>query len=326
MKRKGWIDALRALAIMLVIMGHQMNGVNEFFVFTSPVKIPLFFAISGYLFKTRDGDSRKFYQNLFIKIIIPWFCLALISYIPILIKGESFFVFLGNLVSGKMLWFMPCFVIAEIIFFYVIKLAKLDYLIAIVCVLLTVLGLYLHGLGILDFAMCNRALSVQLFFLIGYLIHKNENMLINLSWKLIGLFGGAYVFLTVLSLYLFPNESIDVHQCRYYNYAYCYILIIMGLLFLFTASAKSNFSNRVLSIIGQNTLVLYIWHGSVIGLFNGLMSLLKINIEFIWVSAIIKTFWAVIVGCIIAHYVSKFVPEIVGKRRLPLDGKAGIKN
>ena len=40
--RKEWIDALRALAIVLVVLGHQLRGVAEYFIFTSPIKMPLF--------------------------------------------------------------------------------------------------------------------------------------------------------------------------------------------------------------------------------------------------------------------------------------------
>ena len=58
--RKDWIDALRALAIILVVLGHQLRGVAEYFIFTSPIKMPLFFAISGYLFKARNGHNVDF--------------------------------------------------------------------------------------------------------------------------------------------------------------------------------------------------------------------------------------------------------------------------
>lgn len=44
--RKDWIDALHALAMILVIYGHRVPEWSEYFVFTSPIKIPLFFAIT----------------------------------------------------------------------------------------------------------------------------------------------------------------------------------------------------------------------------------------------------------------------------------------
>ena len=45
-RRKLWLDGLRAVAMLLVILGHLLPGCSAFFVFTGPVKLPLFFAIS----------------------------------------------------------------------------------------------------------------------------------------------------------------------------------------------------------------------------------------------------------------------------------------
>ena len=69
--RKDWLDSLRAVAIMLVVFGHQVPWAESYFAYTSPVKIPLFFAISGYLFKVRDGKFSTFAVNLFKKLIFP---------------------------------------------------------------------------------------------------------------------------------------------------------------------------------------------------------------------------------------------------------------
>ena len=313
--RKTWVDALRALAIILVVLGHQMRGVSEFFIFTSPVKMPLFFAISGYLFKMRDGDSKTFFRNWFLKLIIPWFCLALMSFLPKLFMGESLMGYIGDLISGKVLWFMPCFVIAEVIHFYARKIASKDIVLACICIFLTVLGLFLHYLGVLNYAMVNRALSVQFFFFIGYLFKQNEKSLIGLSWTVISMGGLTYLVLIFLSLYLYPKTSIDVHFCRYYNYPLCFALILLGIIVLFIAAAKSNIRNRLLSIIGQNTLVLYIWHGGVIWVLKYFMAYFNIIIPSVWVGALIKTSWAVLICNVLANYLNKYVPELVGRTR-----------
>ena len=58
--RKGWVDALRGLAILLVMYGHCVDNMVGYFVFTSPVKMPLFFAITGYVFKLNEGGGIYF--------------------------------------------------------------------------------------------------------------------------------------------------------------------------------------------------------------------------------------------------------------------------
>lgn len=51
--RKLWIDSIRAIAIIMVVFGPQIPEETSYFVYTSTVKMPLFFAISGYLFSDR---------------------------------------------------------------------------------------------------------------------------------------------------------------------------------------------------------------------------------------------------------------------------------
>ncbi|MBO5133143.1 MAG: hypothetical protein J6C20_08755 [Paludibacteraceae bacterium] len=54
--RKLWIDSIRAIAIIMVVFGPQIPEETSYFVYTSTVKMPLFFAISGYLFSDRGAD------------------------------------------------------------------------------------------------------------------------------------------------------------------------------------------------------------------------------------------------------------------------------
>ena len=313
--RKEWIDALRALAIVLVVLGHQLRGVAEYFIFTSPIKMPLFFAISGYLFKTRNGQDVDFFKNWFRKLIIPWFGLAIIAAIPRLISGHvGVTVFAMNLISGKILWFMPCFVIAEVIHYYIRKFAQTEITVALCCLLITILGFVCNHLDILNFAMINRAFVVQSFFLMGFLFRSHEDMLTRKNW-IIGLAAILYVALCILSIFIFGKVSLDVHSNRYYNIPYCYILIGLGLFTLFATASKTNFSNKILSVIGQNTLLTYIWHKEIILIFVFLLGLIKIKIANIIVYGLLKTTWAICVCNLLARYVNKYIPALVGKKR-----------
>lgn len=313
-ERKAWIDALRALAIIMVILGHQVKGEYGYFLFTSPVKMPLFFAISGYVFNMRDGNSRLFWKNWFYKIIIPWFGLALIIYLPHIVLGSNLINFLYDLISGKKLWFMPCFAIAEIIYFYICKYAK-DEISIIVCILCcTVLGFLATANNILNFAMINRSLVVLSFFLIGYLFKQHQNEFNKIEWKYILFMFFLYLGSCWASFIFFADVIIDIHFNYYYNIPYCFYLIFLGVFVLFMAASKSNFSNQLLNIIGQNTLILYIWHKEIILILVYFMSALQLSIPNFWLFAVIKTIWAVSICNICAKFLNKCLPELVGKK------------
>ena len=74
--RLDWLDVLRAMAMLFVIYGH-ISKLGEFYLFTNPIKIPLFFAISGFLMYGREGNPKVFFSRMLKRIIIPWLILAL---------------------------------------------------------------------------------------------------------------------------------------------------------------------------------------------------------------------------------------------------------
>lgn len=314
--RLAWVDALRAIAILLVVWGHQLKGITEFFVFTSPVKLPLFFAISGYVFNSRNGDTKSFFKNWFLKLVIPWICLAMLPQIPRILMGRvGFFEILNILISGEAVWFMPCFVIGEAIHFFIRKYSKgVSWIItaSFVCV---ILGFVAHNHDILNYAMINRALIVQLFFLIGFLFKRHESFFVGLSWQIVFATFCLYLILCGLSLYLYPNECLDVHLNKYYNIPLCFILIFIGIFTLFTIASKTSFSNRVLSEIGKNTLVIYIWHEYAIILLTTVAGFVGLSLGSVWISSIIKTTWAIVFCYCCAIILNKYVPFIVGKKK-----------
>lgn len=313
--RKHWVDALRALAILLVVLGHQLKDMTEYFIFTSPIKMPLFFAISGYLFNTRGGNDVEFFKNWFKKLIIPWFCLALIAAIPRLSSNQvGVSEFMLNLISGKILWFMPCFVVAEVIHFYIRKFSNNEMMIVVASLLITIIGFVLNNFDIMNFAMINRALIVQSFFLMGYLFKTHEELLTRRTW-IICCSAIMYIIMCRVGISLFGNVSIDVHLNRYFNIPYCYMLICIGLFFLFSSASKTGFSNKVLSVIGKNTLIIYIWHKEIIAILVLLLGHMKIKIDDVVLYASLKTLWAVLVCLLFAHFINKYIPELVGKKR-----------
>ena len=88
MKRIDYIDEIRGVAILLVVMGHiiQFNGIkisNPVFEFIYSFHMPLFFAISGYITQkvtniTNTKQYILFLKKKFIALIIPLFTWSLI--------------------------------------------------------------------------------------------------------------------------------------------------------------------------------------------------------------------------------------------------------
>jgi fucose 4-O-acetylase-like acetyltransferase len=307
--RKLWLDALRGIAMLLVVYGHCVKGWTEYYIFSSPIKMPLFFLISGYLFKPRGGDQRAFFKGVFFRLVIPWVVLGIIHHT----NPATRFL---NLLSGKALWFMPCFIIAEIVWFYVHKLAKRDGLIVVSGLVLSGVGLLLAHHHLLRYAMVNTALVVQAFFVLGFLMRKYEEVL-DRSWKVWT--AAAVVVYVALGVYVVTcgtGRPLDVHLNRYPNLVLSMLTIVVGCLAIFTLFRKLNVAPRWLVYIGQNTLPIYILHGIVLFLFNKYGT--RIGLDTSWplaLLALLKTTVACLMCCAFAALANRYLPELVGKKR-----------
>lgn len=308
--RKLWLDALRGVAMLLVVYGHSVKGWTEYYVFTSPIKMPMFFLISGYLFKPRGGDQKAFFKSIFLKLVVPWLVLGLIHHT----NPTTRFL---NLISGKALWFMPCFIIAEIVWFYIHKLFKRDWLIVVAGLVVSGIGLVLAHFHLLRYAMFNTALVVQAFFVLGFLMRKYEDVF-DKKWRVwVPVVLVLFVLMGVYVLTCGTGRPLDVHLNRYPNLAFCTATIIVGCVTLFTLFRKVNIAPRWLVYVGQNTLAIYILHGMVLFLFNKYSA--RIGLDASWplpLLGLVKTVVACLLCCAFAAVANRYLPEVVGKKRI----------
>lgn len=305
--RKLWLDSLRGVAMILVVYGHLVHDWTDYFVFTSPVKMPLFFAISGYLFNPRNGNQLKFFKTVFYRLIIPWLVLGMFSFSHPLNR------FLG-LLSGEILWFMPCLVISEILWFYIHKFCKNDGSLVFSGLFISTCGVLLSIFYPIRYAMFDTALVVQGYFVMGFLVRKYESILSEKWLKNTSIFVFVYFSLCIVVMIFFPGECLDVHLNRYFNYPICILMIICGCCSLFILFRKFNIAPQWLVYIGQNTLAIYIFHGSGITLKITEIIGHDIMLPLPWL-AIIKTIFSCILCCILAYLLNRFVPELVGGKR-----------
>lgn len=308
-ERKLWVDSLRAIAMILVVYGHCVQGWTAFFVCTSPIKMPLFFIISGYLFNPKNGDAKVFFKNLLFKLVIPWIVLGMLHPTNPLTR-------FGELISGKTLWFMPCLIIGEIVWFFIIKISRVKWQIVLYGLILSCVGYNLTQLHILDYAMINRALTVQVFFIGGLLIKNYERVLLS-KCKVILLLGIILYFALICTqMQLFPGMFIDVHNGRYFNLLFCFIIILIGCITIFFAFDFFNVRNRWLVYIGQNTLIIYIAHGLGTSTFSKIvLNTIGSTLIPLYTYALFKAFFAILLCCVLAVIFNRYFPELVGKKR-----------
>lgn len=142
--RLNWIDSLKGIGIILVVLGHHsLPAALDTYIFS--FHMPLFFFISGFLFDfgKYSKSSANFVKGKFRSLIVPYFlfasltclfyCLLDAVYQPGITNIEfcdanalhriySIVYALGPLISyNPPLWFLPCLFVTELLFYGFMK-------------------------------------------------------------------------------------------------------------------------------------------------------------------------------------------------------------
>lgn len=203
----GKITNIRAVAIILVIIGHSIiiyssnwdryTTTNEVYVldrlkdWINLVQMPLFFSISGFLFEKNWGnyDFMSLIRNKMHRLLIPWLCVGLGWMIPIRIfvgykgyagagAGQILRYFFFGQDDGHM-WFLPalfiCFVMAYSLKHAarVLRLRSNTTRIITICIAYTLLR---KSYLISDIGMLRDAANYFFYFEVGAILAEMKNL------------------------------------------------------------------------------------------------------------------------------------------------------
>lgn len=274
------IDALRGLAIMLVVLGHciQYSGIdfdkNIFFRLIYSFHMPLFMFISGYVsFFSNEKIILNFKKRSFL-LLMPFLSWGMINFIKSVLIGTDQWskagLFLFNLLNhpdDNGLWFLWILFLISIIIL-IFKVFKINLELGIFCtwILLNLLfvkwnHINFMGLGLLKYHL--------LYFLLGLMFCKSRMNYIK-QYNLIIIFCSIVFPSTVVYWYrLLPpqfilNLGFDGLITKILWLCYQYFCGILGIgLSMFLINSIKKVSKAIienLSQIGQITLEIYAVH------------------------------------------------------------------
>lgn len=315
-KRLHYIDVLKGVGIVFVILGHaSMSSIFTNYLFS--FHMPLFFFISGYLFtfKNSFGDiiSKKIKT-----LIIPYIFFILIADIVYLLVNNNFDIFFlvketfylkGEVLQlDAPLWFLLCLFFSEIIYFFICKLAnKNTIIILMILFLLSVFGYFNKVL--LPFGI-HVAFTATVFLGLGNLFRQYESKIKVSKYLLLVLF--------IISAFISTQNGVNIYRLYYGNYFMFYIAAIFGIVIYFEI-AKYIKRQHILEYIGRNSLVFMSTHMFIM---NVLLKIyqqnvnLKQNILLVNVLGVIFATIIIIALTPVVYIINNYMPFIVGKRKL----------
>lgn len=331
-----WIDALRAMAIIFVVIGHTpgIQGYNNIVKYIYSFHIPLFFLISGLLFNSKavgEGFS-SFLQKQARGLLIPYFVWGLLTYIPWFVIARHFGSYpdlnplkplLGMLygtgsgtwlIHNGALWFLPCLFVTRVIFFATIKVVPRSSL-PITLLFLMVLGF--ACVRLVPFPLpwgLDIGLIAIGFFGAGFLLKERL-----LSFQLpptVYLVGVLSILAIIHIIAVFSNARISFAERAFGDVLLFLCEASIGITFWFVV-AKVLPLSPIISLIGENTMMIFILHTFLFNQITGFaVFILKLPPTFKYESlpsTIIYTSVAVAATMALMPIMRRFQPWMVGR-------------
>ena len=196
-----WLDWARVIGIFLVVFGHmlqhiplwQENVIFDVWNWIYLFHMPLFFVISGYLYKQKGSNGLN---KIFWVLVIPYLIYQII-YFPIrfwsLKSDESILFIISKQICGILLGdgyntpisyycCLPCwFIISIIQLRFLFNFIKINLLSSTILVIFSLAFLYIKKNTGLDLYACIDSTIMAIpYFLLGYWLRKSsENRIVN---------------------------------------------------------------------------------------------------------------------------------------------------
>ena len=256
------LDALKGVGIILMIIGHVPSPIrNLIFSF----HMPLFFFISGYLYKDRLAYDIIVRNTK--KVLLPYLITCLFLWLFFIIKNNNWqwglSIFLANgtdavwNMSGLMvgpLWFLPCYFVATLGFHYVLKI-KEKYIQVIILLLFWIAAFFikrffgLQPMGILNSvpAMC--------CMLMGYSV--NDDIIKQYVFSRPAIVLGFFIWIICL---VYGKVSMAGLTYKLWIFQLIGAFYLVYILFKLLKALKQNWGGQILAQIGKLSMVILCVH------------------------------------------------------------------
>lgn len=248
-----YLDAIKAIAILFMITIHIPLYCNLKYNFWGTIAsvfcMPLFFTISGYCTNVENFEFKKR-----LRLLIPFFIFGILFTLYANESISSFFTTMDK--NGY--WFL-LLIVAFNFFIYIIKILKLNLHVGFILFEALFLCLYLISPKSIRYALSiNLCIMYWPFIYFGLLLRRKQIFNVLIKQKTLPLF----CFIAFSIIYVL---SIKLH-CSILNFfSYCYsisiiiFLMMLGVNIWHSRDAQNELEN-IISIIGRNTLQIYVLH------------------------------------------------------------------
>lgn len=321
-KRKIWIDLIRGLCMLEILLHHtEMYYVGEAVIdYRLYVDNALctFFFISGYLFyKSNPFDIKYKFRSIVRTIIIPYFIfMSVIAFPKAIIHGEftSISDIILSILLGQESWFITALAIAEIIFSILLHYSQYHKWILPVGVITTLA--IIIGFNENEFLLAHNYWNIKdgllavIFLYIGYLYHQKESVIdaINQIYYII------ILALLVVSKIIIIKYGIECYLGPVFiNHFSIFFIDNFLAILLVTKLCKYLPNVKPISWMGSHVIVYYFLCGGVPLLLSISAHKLGFNYDGIYLKVIIMLISVYLCSTLLTWIIYKYFPWATGR-------------
>lgn len=335
-----WLDAVKGIAILTVVLGHVLLGFTENDIFINvndtlekinswiyTWHMPLFFFLSGYAFRLSCLNENSLRKLEKIKRNVFNFIILYLSFqCALCVLKVVFSKFVDNkmavekiiyslLFPNTLMWYLWVLIIYYIVFsFFNQNIYKKEWMIGCIC--MSIIGEYLAEN--MNFSLCFRNLFANLFFFAFGIFFSEKIKEIKTKAMYIN-----YIYISIyFALCMFSSFEIS-NLKKIGNIILANVnafTLILSIVYLFQVKLKN--VSKMLSSLGRASLVIYLLHTYIVTAIKVLI--IKINVEncilaifFTWGLSVLITYgvYCVTCRCRLLSYVFKPISLIDLRRK-----------
>ncbi|MEG1255518.1 acyltransferase family protein [Clostridium sp.] len=326
-KRIEWIDILKGIGIILVVIGHAnfkfAGSTGTMFIqkYIYSFHMPLFFFLSGYLFvKEKHPNFKKFIKTKIKTLLIPYFFFSILS---VLVKFNGFktiivqILYLGNkVVWNEPLWFLVCLFVVEIIFYFISQVKSK----AKTLFILLIFGIVGYSLYFIkDYVVLPWSIGVSftaiVFYGFGNLIRGTDigSKITSPNRRIL-----IICFATNLVIGGILNSIASMYETTYGKIFYFYIAAFTGVIAYIQIAQyikKNNKITKVLEYFGKNSIVVLCTHYLVFFVIRKIDMLNPILKNYIHIKGYIYATITLLISIPVIFTINRFFPWVLGKKK-----------
>ncbi len=309
-----YIDNMRGIAILLVMLGHSISTVSEpLNQFILSFHMPIFFFISGLCTSNKKQSFFAMLKKSVFTMFIPIITMGLINIavsilIDVIVTRNLLWQDVKYL-SAFANWFLWSMLVVKILHWIKEKIPyKWIYLITAVIELAGAVCLYIFNINA---GILMQALVGAFFFDIGIIL---KNMLNSMESQKFG--GGGVLIIAIFSVLCFlsrMNTPIMMYSNDYGNIAVFFVTSTLGIAVVFGVSKILN-ENKFLNFCSDNSIILYMIHPAILRFLHKLTSVLFGGI-YVYPNYFVTFGLLIVIAVPITWIIRRTIPFLFGKTK-----------